>query len=783
MNRAVNLKHLGSIVFNSIPAVLLGYVLLPIPAWSQACGLTGVVPCFPVSTPNIMVRAVDNSSDCIESTPDEFVCGVTSTPLNFSRPSPLTVACVTPSCQWAFSPQSPSFEVLWGACFQRMLTRKFVDITVATDTTRDNYCNAVIGLDAGASGKRIPGYEFWSSKITLLHELIHVDQNRNVINTLFDQYRNAVQSIRVPISQTTDTTDEANSAVQSQVTTLYDAFAKAVKSALTSLTMTQEAEAKRLAYPEYVTLLRGICDNAFNRGWRLTQPCSWCDQKYPREPPDGEKPADSNPACWSWLSAAGGSKFVGWYWTCDGTPDKTKEPRTKGVCWEWRDNMGNGRPGFAAVECPEVCKPEAFKEKAGNETCTSPDSSMEVEIITSADPNDKVGAPGVSALRFIQELEPQRYMIFFENKPTATAPAQEVVVMDQLDRNSLDLSALILGPITFPSKTVTVPSLPLTALGKFSTTADLRPLKDLQVQISAELNSLTGILTWRFRSIDPATGQLPDDPLAGFLPISAGGSVSFFAPLKSGLATGTAVRNKASIVFDTNPPLETPEWINTIDSSTPVSRVSTLPTTQYATAFPITWQGSDSGSGIKSYTIYVSDNGNPFAVWQSDIVATSAVFMGLIGHTYSFYSIARDQTGNVEGAKTSAEATTTIIPSPTCAGNGTAQFAITRSGFRFNNATQRFVQNVIVTKMSVDVLPISGPVVLVLDSLSPNATLFNSAGRSTCAVPADSPYVILKPAGQVWNAGERISTVLEFTNTNNQGINYNTRVLVGPGNP
>src|SRR5262249_51197727 len=35
-------------------------------------------------------------------------------------------------------------------------------------------------------------------------------------------------------------------------------------------------------------------------------------------------------------------------------------------------------------------------------------------------------------------------------------------------------------------------------------------------------------------------------------------------------------------------------------------------------------------------------------------------FTGQLGHTYAFYSIARDLVGNVEGSKSTAEATTTV---------------------------------------------------------------------------------------------------------------------------
>jgi hypothetical protein len=66
------------------------------------------------------------------------------------------------------------------------------------------------------------------------------------------------------------------------------------------------------------------------------------------------------------------------------------------------------------------------------------------------------------------------------------------------------------------------------------------------------------------------------------------------------------------------------------------------------------------GAGVQGTTVYVSDNGGPFTAWLTNTTAASATFTGTVGHTYGFYSIAGDLVGNVEAAKTAAEATTTI---------------------------------------------------------------------------------------------------------------------------
>jgi hypothetical protein len=78
------------------------------------------------------------------------------------------------------------------------------------------------------------------------------------------------------------------------------------------------------------------------------------------------------------------------------------------------------------------------------------------------------------------------------------------------------------------------------------------------------------------------------------------------------------------------------------------------------------WSGSDVGSGVQGFTIYSSDNGGPFVAWLSNTTAAAGTFTGTAGHAYSFYSIATDLTGNVEAAKTSAEASTSVTVAGTC---------------------------------------------------------------------------------------------------------------------
>jgi hypothetical protein len=235
--------------------------------------------------------------------------------------------------------------------------------------------------------------------------------------------------------------------------------------------------------------------------------------------------------------------------------------------------------------------------------------------------------------------------------------------------SNLNLSTLSLPIITLPNGTndvqVTVPPSsfnPAAGVDEFTSSVDLRPNQSLLVAIDALLNPTAQTLTWTLTSIDPTTGKPPTNPLVGFLPPGAGASVSFSAAPLTGLATGSQVQEQATIVFDGQAPMSTQTWLNTIDNTPPKSQVTALPTTESAANFNVQWSGTDQGSGIQYYTIYVSDNGGPFVAFQSNTAATSASFSGRANDSYGFYSIAQDLAGNIEGAKTAAEATTQVAP-------------------------------------------------------------------------------------------------------------------------
>ncbi len=282
--------------------------------------------------------------------------------------------------------------------------------------------------------------------------------------------------------------------------------------------------------------------------------------------------------------------------------------------------------------------------------------------VQSLDPNNKVGPQGAGQPGWVSGRQPLTYAVVFQNLPGATAPAQQVVITDQLDATKVDLSTLSLGPISFAGNRLVPPP----AASTFAADVNLQLAENLLVRVNASFDPNTGLVTWRFLSIDPTTGNPPLNPEVGFLPADINppegeGSVLFTVSPRQGASTGTAVQNQATIVFDANPPLPTQVWLNTLDNDKPISSASPFAVTQGSANFTVQWSGTDVGSGVRDFTIFVSDNGLGFVPFVSNTTATSGMFSGQNGHAYGFYSIARDWAGNLEQAKTTAEATTQVV--------------------------------------------------------------------------------------------------------------------------
>ena len=129
----------------------------------------------------------------------------------------------------------------------------------------------------------------------------------------------------------------------------------------------------------------------------------------------------------------------------------------------------------------------------------------------------------------------------------------------------------------------------------------------------------------------------------------------------------------------------------TIDSGPPTSSVAALPVAETSASFPVSLvrRGRRGRLGIASYSIYVSEDGGVFQPWLTDTTETSATYTGQFGHTYSFYSVATDNAGNVQPTPASPQATRTLFAAPAVTGvspaagpfAGGTKVTITGTGF------------------------------------------------------------------------------------------------------
>ncbi|MEN6342628.1 MAG: dockerin type I domain-containing protein [Methanospirillum sp.] len=287
------------------------------------------------------------------------------------------------------------------------------------------------------------------------------------------------------------------------------------------------------------------------------------------------------------------------------------------------------------------------------------------------DPEDKYGpigydAPGTapsSLHRYVTGTDPFAYRVEFWNAENATANVVDVLAFDQLDTD-FNLSSFGFTDVGFTNWSV-----PLDGAPSFDVYVDTRPSMNYLVHITGNMNPATGNVTLEYHTLDAYTLKPPEDPVAGFLPPLESNEYGWFAftvAPKAGIPDGRVIENRGYVNFDYTRYFPAPEerpWQNTVDSTAPTTGMTA--TLQNGTAICVAFSGADAGgSGLKDYTVYASDNGGAYAPVLNRVPETSATLTGLPGHAYRFFSVGRDNVGNVEGMKSSPDATVSV-PAPT----------------------------------------------------------------------------------------------------------------------
>ncbi|HEX7653160.1 MAG TPA: sialidase family protein, partial [Verrucomicrobiae bacterium] len=267
------------------------------------------------------------------------------------------------------------------------------------------------------------------------------------------------------------------------------------------------------------------------------------------------------------------------------------------------------------------------------------------------DPNNIVGPTGYGLQGWVPAASPLAYTVQFENDPVlASAPAKTVTVTVPLDPH-LDPRTFRLGGFGFGGDFYPVPA--NTAF--FQTNIDLVATKGYLVNLIAGIDVVNRQGFWTFSTIDPLTGTVPLNVLLGFLPPDQSppegeGFVTFAVTPYSNVTNASPVTEKATIVFDNQPPMDTPYANNLLQLGLPMSSVQPLPSVTRDPAFDVAWQGQETGisAGITSYDIYVSRDGGIYYPWLQGTTSSHAPFLGERGSTYAFYSLAYDNLGNVQ---------------------------------------------------------------------------------------------------------------------------------------
>ncbi len=292
------------------------------------------------------------------------------------------------------------------------------------------------------------------------------------------------------------------------------------------------------------------------------------------------------------------------------------------------------------------------------------------QAVSSVDPNEKIGPAGYGgdSVRYIGVTDPLNYMIYFENESTALAPAQQVIVTDNLV-TYLNNSTFALNGISFGSNNIAI-SQDTQQYFTRVTIPDWRPGTTNQwwVTVTCNFNSGTGQATWTLTIIDPKTGQIPDDALAGFLPPEDGsgrgtGFVSFTVYPKSTDTAGTIINNAGNVIFDTNAAISTNTWFNTIANLPPDAPAFPQPnssTNNVSLNQLLSWNVADRAT---QYDVYLWKDGysQPTSPSVSNLLVTYWTPSTLQSNTqYDWYVVAK----NAFGSGTSAQWNFTTVSEP-----------------------------------------------------------------------------------------------------------------------
>ena len=255
------------------------------------------------------------------------------------------------------------------------------------------------------------------------------------------------------------------------------------------------------------------------------------------------------------------------------------------------------------------------------------------------------------------------FEVVCENIPEENiAHAAMVTIKQQIDA-AYDYSTFRLGDMMIAGNYIQVEG----DVQSYKARHDWTSTLGVWVDVNAVFDADTGLMTWEFVAIDPETGYVVADPFTGLLapnynPPEGDGGVKYYVTPKETTSSGTVMQSQAEIIFDFNEPIDTPLLKYTLDGDNPVATVQSVTESGKAEYLLVRWGGTDVGSGVKSYDVYVSVDGGEWLLWQDNISFDSALYAKLDGeHTYAFYAQATDYAGNAEAVTDVVSAEASLV--------------------------------------------------------------------------------------------------------------------------
>ncbi len=291
----------------------------------------------------------------------------------------------------------------------------------------------------------------------------------------------------------------------------------------------------------------------------------------------------------------------------------------------------------------------AFTKQQPNCPPTPPQGGLSSPL-NSCEPNDIHGYTSESgSMHMRNDIEDVVFIIDSENDPVfADAPAHTVIITDTIDSRYYDLESLSTRNVTIGDVSMELDGIEQ----NFIKTMDLRPRINVIAQVEQKYDTKTGIATWIWTSLDPMTMEPTSEVMQGVLPVNneshiGEGHITYHLKQKTGLPDGSELTNQANIIFDSNEPVFTPVWTNTIDAVAPTSTITSSEMLDGGMV-RLNFDGEDARSGIWKYTLYAQYGAGTSWEKVAEVDTTCYDFQYYADMDYGFCVMATDSAGNVE---------------------------------------------------------------------------------------------------------------------------------------